>query len=181
MTTPESNVSERDAKSVAIVGRLIEMKGVHIALEALATDCLNDWTIHIVGDGPMRLQLEEKAADLGLGGRALFHGHVERKKVLEILSAVRCSLLLSTHDAAGWSAAESIAVGTPVVTWSHGGPAELVEQASCGVVVQSQTASVDAVASAILATEPHAVGSLQMFEFDGLIKDIRDWYDCATE
>lgn len=167
-------------KNIAIVGRLIEMKGVHIAIAAMASQELQHWNLHVVGDGPMRGNLEERARELGVLERVIFHGQLARDEVYAHLKNSRCSLLLSTHDAAGWSAAESIAVGTPVHTWSHGGPAELVSRTGCGTTTTPGPGSIEALASSIAGTETYAEVDMSHFYIEAVALELRNWYDEAT-
>lgn len=176
----ESSPTQRSAtKQAAIVGRLIEMKGVHIAIAAMAQNVLADWTLHVVGDGPMRTALEQQCGDLGISNRVTFHGHIPRSSVSSLLRSVDCSLLLSTHDAAGWAAAESIHVGTPVVTWSHGGPAELVLKSQCGQTLVPGTKSVEDLALAIADLRVMPSRDMSDYEFESLVLKLRGWYEKA--
>lgn len=168
-------------KRIAMVGRLIEMKGVHLAIAAMAQPELSDWELHIVGDGPMRKYLENNARISGVADRVIFHGQVARQDVYRHLRQATCSLLLSTHDAAGWSAAESISVGTPVHTWSHGGPAELVTSTGCGSVINPGADCVRALAASITTLEDKKGGDMSDFYFDAVVRDLKGWYDDATK
>ena len=175
------NRGPRDNKDIMMVGRLIEMKGVHIAIAALEKTVLKEWTLHVIGDGPMRERLESQAQESGVSDRVVFHGRVPRAAVLERLANARCSLLLSTHDAAGWAAAESISVGTPVHTWSHGGPAELVRLTRCGTTTEPGPDSLSVLAQAI-ANQPscNACYDMSNFNIDNLSIELSRWYDETT-
>lgn len=168
-------------KRIAMVGRLIEMKGVHLAIAALSSAELRDWELHIIGDGPMRSQLQQEAQKLGVAARVTFHGQVSRELVYEHLQRSRCSLLLSTHDAAGWAAAESIAVGTPVYTWNHGGPAELVNLTGCGTAIDPDTQAVPSLAAAIARMGDIPSADMSRFAFNAVVQDLRNWYDEAIK
>src|SRR4029078_610157 len=54
---------------ILVVGRLIQTKGIQDVLAALASVDLNGWTVDIVGDGPYRRTLQERAAELDLSQR----------------------------------------------------------------------------------------------------------------
>jgi glycosyltransferase involved in cell wall biosynthesis len=164
-----------------MVGRLIEMKGVHIAIAALSQPELSEWELHVVGDGPMRDRLEQAAIASGVAARVTFHGKVARQQVYEYLENATCSLLLSTHDAAGWAAAESIAVGTPVHTWSHGGPAELVSSTGCGSATDPRREAISTLAAAISEMEVPPRADMSRFYFDAVVEDLRSWYEEATQ
>ncbi|MEW1823023.1 glycosyltransferase [Arthrobacter sp. NPDC080031] len=181
ITPPTSaDFGPRLEKNIAIVGRLIEMKGVHIAISAMASDALKEWTLHVIGDGPVREKLQNQAKSLGVADRVLFHGQLPRDTVLRHLAEVRCSLLLSTHDAAGWSAAESISVGTPVHTWNHGGPAEIVSLTGCGTTTPPSSEGVHELAMAIAGSPPcPSDADLSPYYLENLTLELRNWYDEA--
>ena len=56
------------------VGRLSHPKGIDVALRALSRLKSYDWTLDVVGDGPLRKELESFVAEEGLEGRVFFHG-----------------------------------------------------------------------------------------------------------
>lgn len=57
-----------------ILGRLIPSKGVDTALTALAGQRRRRWRLDVVGDGPLRGELERRAYELGIADRVHFHG-----------------------------------------------------------------------------------------------------------
>ncbi|MCA1709430.1 MAG: glycosyltransferase, partial [Actinobacteria bacterium] len=69
------------ALRIGYVGRLEEHKGVHVALEAVASE--PRMTLEIVGDGPYRPTLEARSRALGLTDRARFSGFVAHGSLAE--------------------------------------------------------------------------------------------------
>lgn len=61
---------------IVYCGRLIALKRVDLLLNALALLDSNGWELAILGDGPLRADLEDKSRVLGLSGRVTFHGNV---------------------------------------------------------------------------------------------------------
>lgn len=110
------------SRTAVFVGRLIPLKGVAIALAALARPGAADWKLTIYGDGPLRANLEAEAASLGIAERVRFAGHVPRTEVLEAMATADALLFPSMHDQAGWAVAEASSMGTPVVCLPLGGP-----------------------------------------------------------
>ncbi|GAA1732184.1 hypothetical protein GCM10009809_29590 [Isoptericola hypogeus] len=109
------------------VGRLIPLKGVRIAVAALADPALADWTLDIYGDGRERASLERQAHRLGLTDRVRFLGHRPRAEALAALARADALVFPSMHDQAGWVAAEASAFGCPVVCLPFGGPPSLAD------------------------------------------------------
>ncbi|MGI6856251.1 glycosyltransferase [Mesorhizobium sp. 1B3] len=134
-------VSENSVRFVSI-GRLIERKGVHVALDALALLSREgmQFQFDVVGNGPMRLELERKARILGLSDRVTFHGARTHSEILGILED--CHIMLATsltpadgsQDATVNTVKEAMAVGVLVVGTRHGGIPELVEEGQTGTL-----------------------------------------------
>ncbi|MEV7528528.1 glycosyltransferase family 4 protein [Agrococcus sediminis] len=119
---PEGRMREAVA-----VGRLIPLKGVSIALAALARPAASHWRLTLYGEGPLRRALEAEAERLGLGDRVRFAGHVPRREALEAMARADALLFPSMHDQAGWAVAEASSMGTPVVCLPLGGPPLLAQ------------------------------------------------------
>ncbi len=58
------------------VGRLSPVKGLHDALRAMPEDM--EWTLDVLGDGPMRAELEEISKERGFTERVIFHGYSDK-------------------------------------------------------------------------------------------------------
>ena len=78
----------------------------------------------LVGDGPLRRELEGEAASLGLGGRVLFLG--DRRDIPEILASIDVAVLPSSSESLSNAILEAMAAGVPVVASQVGGNVELL-------------------------------------------------------
>ena len=126
--------SARDPKLILFVGRLVEVKGCEYLLRAMAQVQQHDPEAHleIIGDGPLRAQLETLAAELSL--RVRFRGVQNSDEVLR--SMLRARVLCNPSATAtsgqmegfGMVFAEAQAVGTPVVSFVHAAIPEAVSQ-----------------------------------------------------
>lgn len=58
---------------ILAVGRLVQKKGFHVLLKALA-QVESPWALRVVGDGPEGIPLRTLADDLGLSSRITWHG-----------------------------------------------------------------------------------------------------------
>ncbi len=107
-----------DAPAMVVVGRLLEHKRIDLAVRALANLAGRAQVrLGIVGEGPERASLERLARELGVDGRVTFFGALASDD--EVASLLRgASALLSTSEREGFGliVAESLAVGTPVIT-----------------------------------------------------------------
>lgn len=140
---------DRSSPRALYVGRLVPWKGMRLALDALRRPEVGDWQLDVFGDGPDRAPLERLATRWGLTGRVHFHGHRPRDQVLAAFEDSDVFLFPSTHDAAGWSVAEALSHGCPVVCLDLGGPASLVGPRD-GVVVAARYDVVDGLVDALL-------------------------------
>jgi L-malate glycosyltransferase len=82
--------------------------------------------IVMVGDGPLRPQLEQQAASLGLGSRVQFLG--DRRDVPALLASLDLTVLPSDSESLSNAVIESMAAGVPVVASQVGGNLELLTQ-----------------------------------------------------
>jgi glycosyltransferase involved in cell wall biosynthesis len=77
----------------------------------------------LVGDGPLRPELEHEAAELGLQGRVQFLG--DRRDIAAVLASVDVSVVPSASESLSNVMLESMAAGVPVVATDVGGNSEL--------------------------------------------------------
>jgi colanic acid/amylovoran biosynthesis glycosyltransferase len=130
-----------EAGTVLTVARLVEKKGLPDLVEAcvLLRERAAPLRLVVVGDGPMRPELEERAARSGLD--AVFCGALPHEDVLEryrTAAAFCLPCVISSdgdRDGLPTSVLEAMALGVPVVTTGVGGLAELVLHERTGLVV----------------------------------------------
>lgn len=130
---------EDDGETALHVGRLVEKKGTAVLLRALAR--VPSARLVVVGDGPLRAQLERLAADLGLGERVRFLGAQPPDVVAEWMRRATLlaapSLTALDGDAEGLPnvVVEAAASGLPVVGSDHEGIPEAVAHGKSGFIV----------------------------------------------
>lgn len=124
------------------VGRLVERKGVHLLLEALATiPPERRVVLRVVGDGPERPRLQEQAERLGLGPRVVFHGFVTREELQARMEACDCFALPAVVDAKGDTEGlgvvllEAMSYGKPTIASAAGGIVDIVRDGRNGFLV----------------------------------------------
>jgi glycosyltransferase involved in cell wall biosynthesis len=112
------------------VGRLTAEKGLSTLLEAWSRLSL-PVSLKIIGDGPLRDQVNEAA---GRDSRITFLGHRPREEVLAVLGDAACVVVPSlTYETFGRTIIEAFAKGTPAVVGDHGAMAELVQPGKTGL------------------------------------------------
>jgi L-malate glycosyltransferase len=80
----------------------------------------------LVGDGPLRPELQRKAAALGLGERAIFLG--DRRDIPAVLASMDVAVLTSDSESLSNVIIEAMAASLPVVAYNVGGNAELINE-----------------------------------------------------
>ena len=88
----------------------------------------------LVGDGPLRLELETLVRELELGSRVRFLG--DRHDIREVLASLNITVLPSGSESSSNAIVESMAAGVPVVASDVGGNAELIQDGETGFLVQ---------------------------------------------
>ena len=146
---PELGIAP-NAPVASFVGRLIPEKGVDWLLEAWRTvaRARPDARLLIVGDGPHRHALGEKAAALGISGSVVFLGH--RPDVERVLDGSDLFALPSYREGMSNALLEAMIAGLPVVVSDDlaGGNVEIVTNEEDGLVVP--LGSAPALANAML-------------------------------
>jgi glycosyltransferase involved in cell wall biosynthesis len=141
----------------AFLGRLVDWKAVDLLLEAFARVVAETPArLQILGDGPMRPSLEQKAQALGLIGRdgpdlVEFAGWQPQAECSRRLARADALVLPSLYECGGAVVLEAMAMGRPVVATEWGGPADYLDP-SCGILVppDSRDAFISGLASAML-------------------------------
>jgi glycosyltransferase involved in cell wall biosynthesis len=137
-------VSTADVFEFACVGTLHAVKGQRTLIDACAglERAGIDWRCHLVGDGPDRAALEERARALGLQDRIVFHGALERGGVREVLAGVDVSVAPSVPTQDGRREGipvvlmEAAACALPLVGSRLSGIPELVRDEETGLLIE---------------------------------------------
>ena len=80
---PKSS-DDRTPNSLGFVGTLSENQGLQLVVQAIQgfRPKINNIHLHVVGDGPMRMGLEELVTNLGLSEHVTFYGFVKEDAVV---------------------------------------------------------------------------------------------------
>lgn len=140
------------------MGRLVDWKAVDVLIKAFSRAAKSsNATLEIIGDGPLRGELEALAASLGVNGRVQFRGWMLQSQAAERLRQADVFVLPSLYECGGAVVLEAMAVGIPVIATRWGGPADYVND-ECGILVEpsSEEALIDGIATAMtrLGTSP---------------------------
>ena len=179
------------------VGRLVERKGVHYLLDALARvdddETSGSRAVHldVVGEGSMREALEERAAALGLGDRVTFHGFVDDDVLAERYVRADAFVLPATYDAKGDVEGlgvvliEAASFGIPLIASQAGGITDIVKDGETGLLVPPGDAPALAGAITMLAADPSLAERLgsgarahveRSFSWDRIVETLEKLY-----
>lgn len=143
------------ALRLLVVARLIEKKGVDIAIEALVR-LPRETTITIIGAGPNLGHLQDLAERAGVSSQICWLGHAPLERVLSELN--QADVLLHPARVASDGNAESTpqiilwaqAAGVPVVTTNTGSIRDVVADGDTGLLVAPDPVAVSAAVERLL-------------------------------
>lgn len=122
-------------KQIITVGRLSREKGQSVLIRAFAALENIDWTLHIVGDGKEKENLENLALCLGVSKRVYFYGHL--KNFNTILGESEIFVLPSLYE--GFPNALIEAMSVPLACISSdcvAGPSDIIEHGYNGFLFE---------------------------------------------
>lgn len=176
------------AKRVVMgMGRLERQKGFDLLIRAFARlkDRYPDWHLTILGDGPLRAELEALSDDLLLAGRVRLPGQVG--DVYAELRQATIFVLASRFEGFPNALCEAMACGLPVIaTDCPSGPAQIIRNGIDGRLVPRE--DVDALAAVLgeLMADPAersrlAARAPEVTERFGLEKVMALWEDILDQ
>lgn len=132
--------------TVLMVGRLVEKKGTADGIRAFAMLCdeFPSARLDIIGDGPLRSDLERLTKDLKIWDRVSFRGNQNSDEVLRAMQTAALLLTPSYLTSEGDRESgvivikEAGAAGLPTVATRHGGIPEIIEDEVTGYLVDER-------------------------------------------
>jgi colanic acid/amylovoran biosynthesis glycosyltransferase len=138
-----------DVRRLVCVGRLCEQKGHGLLVEAAARLAENGepFELVLVGDGPLRSQIESLARARGLNGQVRITGWKSGPELTQEILASRALVLPSFAEGLPVVLMEALALRRPVISTYVAGIPELVIPGVCGWLVPA--GSIDALCETI--------------------------------
>jgi len=129
------------SRQLVCVGRLSEQKGQLLLLEAAAqlADAGVEFTLRIVGDGPLRANLQQFVEARGLGVHVQIAGWMSSEQVREEILRSRALILPSFAEGLPVVFMEALALRRPVITTWVAGIPELIQPGVTGWLVPAGT------------------------------------------
>ncbi len=174
---------------ISTVGRLVADKGGQDDLIWAANEVRKSHPhlkLLIIGDGPLRPDLEKYAGELGMldSGAALFTG--TRDDVARLLGAMDVFVLPSHKEALPIAVLEAMSMCLPVVATNVGGVPEVVQDGATGLLVEPADRLALRDALARLVTDrglAHCLGASgqarvhEHFTLDKMVQHVEDLYE----
>lgn len=193
-TFRERGVNGRDEVRILTVSRLVEKKGVEYALRAVAQVARSGQRVRyeVIGDGPLRAELEALARSLGLDEQVTFRGSQEQQVVRSAMWEADIFLLPSVTaengDQEGTPTViiEASSSGLPVVSTFHSGIPEEVLDGRTGCLVPERDADALADRLRFLIAHPEVRATMgragrrhieQQFDIRALNQQLEGIYD----
>lgn len=123
--------------TLLFLGRLHPQKNLDLLIRVFKMLTLKakafHWELWLVGDGPLRFQLEEKSTSLGLKNHIKFCGNTD--DTMEKMRKADLFMLLSQAEGMSNSLLEAMAFGLPCIVSNINGNRQIVQHGKTGILV----------------------------------------------
>jgi glycosyltransferase involved in cell wall biosynthesis len=154
-TAADGGASETLTWDIVVVARLVPWKGLVEVIEAAAE---MRKSLKIVGDGPMRGELEALANKLG--ANVAFTGHVRQSQVVQEIRSARLFVLNSSYEGLPHIVLEAKSAGVPVLATRVGGTPETIDHGVNGWLIQAGDSHALRKALGLLLSDPSLLEEL---------------------
>ena len=142
-------LQDRESRPTTIlsVGSLNAHKNHELLIDAVALlgAHASGPTLHLVGDGRIRAQLQQKVEAAGLQSRVLFHGRKRHEDLGQVYASSTLFVLPSLHEGCPNALLEAMSYGLPCIATDVPGINEIIDHGVSGFIVPSN--------------DPHAMAS----------------------
>lgn len=145
------------ALRIVFVGNVIERKGLHTLLDALARLPTDAYTLDVVGslsaDPAYARRIQQQAAALGLDKTVQFHGTLDHPGMEGVLRQAHVLAVPSSYEGYGIVYIEGMGFGLPAIAGSQGAAGEIITPGENGFLVASENSGEVAGALQLLCTD----------------------------
>lgn len=120
---PEKILSYDERRDFIFSGRLENVKNVDVIIKrynTLPAYIKQNNKLHLIGTGTRENNLKTLVNELNLTEKVIFHGLVPNEKSISLTSRSYILLMASSHEGFPMTIAESLTVGTPVISTNVG-------------------------------------------------------------
>lgn len=172
-----------DGIRLLYVGRVSREKNLELLGDAfLAIAAIrSELSLTVVGEGPYRAAMEARLAN---HPRVRFTGVLHGEDLVGVFASADIFVFPSLTDTFGNSVVEALASGVPCITSDQGGPREIIEDGSCGLVFESDVPGDLEKKILALAGDPERLQAMKskareralQFSYDNAAKAFWDFY-----
>jgi glycosyltransferase involved in cell wall biosynthesis len=123
-------------RRIVMAGRLSIQKNPVLAVAALALIKEMDWSLDVIGDGPLRSGMQAAARREGIDGRVTLHGWLSHASVAQVMARSDILLMTSLHEGLPMVAIEALQWGLAIVGSQIGGMRDVVEEGKNGFLCE---------------------------------------------
>lgn len=146
---------------LVFIGRFMAQKNPLQVVESLARLRHIGWECTMIGDGPLRQQVEELVRRYKLVGRICFEGWLDHQDVINKLSQSEILLMPSLSEGLPIVGIDALANGLAIIASRVGGLPELVEEGNNGYLIESGDIEGFAQAIQVLLTDRQKLHSFR--------------------
>lgn len=136
---PSKN-SKLDNNTIISIGRLAEEKGFSdlISVVELVRQHIKDIKLHLIGDGKLKKNLEQKIKDLNLENNIIMHGYLNKDEIEKYMLDSSIYVMSSYTESFGLVLIEAMGYGLPIIAFdSASGACELVSKDN-GILISNR-------------------------------------------
>jgi len=175
-----------DRPTLVTVRRLVRAKGLERLIDAAVAvrDAIPDVALHIVGTGPLAVELADRVRERGLENTVYFGGFVAEERLADVYRAADLFVVPTVAlEGFGLVVVEALACGTPVLVTPIAGLPEVVRDLDPSLILPSADAPdiargiIDALRGTVpLPSEDACVAYAQRFDWPVIAKRVRAVY-----
>lgn len=180
-----NEVKEKEIFNLICVARFRPAKDHALLIDAFNIVCKSKTNVNLilVGEGPLRRDIEEKVKSLGIEDKVKFMG--VRSDISNLLSKSDIFVLTSKFEGFGLVLIEAMACGLPIVSTNVGGIPEIVKNKVNGILIESRVC--DEFAEGILklldnkklreSMGEHSLNIVSKFDLRSTVKKYENLYE----
>ncbi len=126
-----------DGKIILTIARLVKWKGIEALIEIMPDLAAKygDVKLVVLGDGPERENLMDKAKTASSKNLTFLKGKVIHRETLDYLKIADIFVLNTNYEGLSHTILEAVSLGVPVITTPAGGNIETIENEKTGLLV----------------------------------------------
>lgn len=121
---------------IVMAGRLSIQKNPLLAVRALALVREMDWSLDVIGDGPLEVEMRALARREGIDQRVVLHGWLSDVQAAQLMAKADILLMTSLHEGLPMVAIEALQWGLAIVGSQIGGMHDVVVEGKNGFLCE---------------------------------------------